>query len=587
MTEEEIRIIVDRVFTELRNNSKTIAQLSEKTEVDNCWFEIDNGFKISLSTLKKYIAGTESINITDLSDLDNYKLTTHRGVFNVYRGNILVGVLFIIQYQAPQHGGLQVFLSTFDYKMSGSSSLKMPSIIYRSTDYNNYQKWLEWKPYQTTFISNDGSVPENGAGIGLNDTNMSPSLNLFLKLSSYPKIVKWSGIVIETGIIQPGNSSTSSYNNIKFVKSAGCFAYDDRGTLYRSWYGSSDYYVSGALTKNIFVDMQNNVWIADSASTIKQISSSSSNSAQYCDVAKWSGKILDDDTASYIVDNTDLSSTGLNDPSKIVFKPLINSFLYHRAGEEYYNRWDNFEDFQAFVYPAENQPPFGEFNPGLKANVFPGTDGSYWIADSEKTIKLIGNTLDIIDGEYDPSFPSNFQPVADKILASPNFMARISYRSSATSDDIIFFRGCLPEKAYDFSSLFPLTLVGTGISGNTYLMMRYDKEIEIVCQKRTEIYQLPGDITKGFVNSNYDEVLGPYPAFKAAFDAGKIFVSKGTYLKVERRQGDGEHSYNITFSYYPYSNGSLRYAYIYMTANGSQWTDDPTNDTFSIKGTIV
>ena len=42
MTEEEIRIIVDRVFTELRNNSKTIAQLSEKTEVDNCWFEIDN-----------------------------------------------------------------------------------------------------------------------------------------------------------------------------------------------------------------------------------------------------------------------------------------------------------------------------------------------------------------------------------------------------------------------------------------------------------------------------------------------------------------------------------------------------------------
>lgn len=407
MTEEEIRIIVDRVFTELRNNSKTIMQLSEKTEVDNCWFEIDNGYRISLATILSKI----------------------------------------------------------------------------------------------------------GTGV-------------------YPKVLKWSGIIIENATIQPGNASTSSYNNIKFVKSAGCFAYEDRGILFRSWHGSSDYYDSGALTKNIFVDMQNNVWIADSASTIKQISSSSSNSAQYCDAAKWSGKILDDDTTSYIVDNTDLSFTGLKDPSKIVFKPLINSFLYQMAGDDYFNCWDNIDDFQAFPYPAENQPPFGEFNPGLKTNVFTGIDGSYWIANSDKTIKFIGNTLDIIDGEYDPSSPSNFQPVADKILTSPNFMARIEYRSSATSSDIIFFRGCLPEKAYDFSTSFPLTLVGTSTSGNTYLMMRYDKEIEIV--KIKTFSQLKnGDIVlpdKSTMTLSEYKSSGKSDAIGVVFDKNKgLFVRKNIY----------------------------------------------------------
>ena len=287
MTEEEIRIIVDRVFTELRNNSKTIAQLSEKTEVDNCWFEIDNGFKISLSTLKKYIAGTESINISELSDLDNYKLTTHRGVFNVYRGNILVGVLFIIQYRAPQHGGLQIFISGFNYKDLGASSLSMFSIIYRSTDYNNIQVWGEWKPYQNTFISNDGSVPTNN-GLGFNETNFAPSLSLFFKKLAYPKIVSWSGEVIEDADIV--SAGTGQVGSIVYILSKKTFALgvgasiaggyrkyysffegieDFQQNLYDSINRDSDFVPN--FTKNIFKGNDGSIWIADSASSIKKI----------------------------------------------------------------------------------------------------------------------------------------------------------------------------------------------------------------------------------------------------------------------------------------------------------------------------
>lgn len=98
------------------------------------------------------------------------------------------------------------------------------------------------------------------------------------------------------------------------------------------------------------------------------------------------------------------------------------------------------------------------------------------------------------------------------------------------------------------------------------------------------IYQLPGDITAGFSGSNYDEVLGTYPEFKAAFDAGKIFVSKGTYLKVNRVEGY-EDLYTITFSFF--KDVSLLYTYMSLLADGSQWSDNPDDDTYSIKGTFV
>lgn len=276
MTEEEIRIIVDRVFTELRNNSKTIAQLSEKTEVDNCWFEIDNGFKISLSTLKKYIAGTESINISDLSELDNYKLPTHRGVFNVYRGNILVGVLFIIQYQASHHGGLQVFLSTFDYKMSGTSSLSMPSIIYRSTDYNNIQVWGEWQPYQNTFISNDVSVTTN-SGLGFNETNFAPSLSLFFKKLAYPKVVEWSGTVTDVDFTPEMSSPfIDDASLIYFSTVKKSFYVLKDGKYYNSWGGELALYLfkdpsDMKLTKNIFKGLDESVWVAVSEDSIQRI----------------------------------------------------------------------------------------------------------------------------------------------------------------------------------------------------------------------------------------------------------------------------------------------------------------------------
>ena len=243
-----------------------------------------------LLEMAKLLESSESNNIyiSDLSELDNYKMTTHKGAFNVYlRGTLFVGVLFIIQYQAPQHGGLQVFLSTFDYKMSGSSSLSMPSIIYRSTDYNNNQKWLEWKPYQNTFISNDGSVPTNN-GLGFNETNFAPSLSLFLKKLAYPKIVSWSGEVIEDADIV--SAGTGQVGSIVYILSKKTFALgvgasiaggyreyysffegieDFQQNLYDSINRNSDFVPN--FTKNIFKGYDGSIWIADSASSIKKI----------------------------------------------------------------------------------------------------------------------------------------------------------------------------------------------------------------------------------------------------------------------------------------------------------------------------
>lgn len=233
-----------------------------------------------LLEMAKLLETSESnnINISDLSELDNYKLTTHRGVFNVYRGNILVGVLFIIQYQAAHHGGLQIFMSTFDYKMSGTSSLSMPSIIYRSTDYNNIEKWLEWQPYQNTFISDDGTVPTSG-GLGFNNTNFAPSLRLFLEKTNYTKIVSWSGEVVEdVNILE---ASTAQIGKVIFVQAKNTFAYrlGIAGVCYSNWLEAADFqentYESTDFVpnfkRNIFKGSDGSIWIADSASSIKKI----------------------------------------------------------------------------------------------------------------------------------------------------------------------------------------------------------------------------------------------------------------------------------------------------------------------------
>ena len=204
-----------------------------------------------LLEMAKLLESSESNNIyiSDLSELDNYKMTTHKGAFNVYlRGNLFVGVLFIIQYQAPQHGGLQVFLSTFDYKMSGSSSLSMPSIIYRSTDYNNNQKWLEWKPYQNTFISDDGTVPTSG-GLGFDNTNFAPSLRLFLE---YPKIIEWSGELLETNITFESESVVDVVpSEIYYYVIDKIFCVKRNNKYYNSWINKDD--SSGLNGKDYFV----------------------------------------------------------------------------------------------------------------------------------------------------------------------------------------------------------------------------------------------------------------------------------------------------------------------------------------------
>lgn len=519
MTEEEIRIIVDRVFTELRNNSKTIMQLSEKTEVDNCWFEIENGYRISLKTLiskfstiavfdksfsgldnfnskdkcniykiirngefngilivselsnsagfvqflmgsfyinpstgsldgvmgsvpndvkpnivcRRYINGQWSkwqyfqetflsddgsgtntlvaptlkyfveqlklyytkkeadnnftkkdsvnavrdISINQLSDLDTYTPHNKSGIYNVlmFGGTKHVGVLYVYNFQAPQHGGLQVFLSTFNYNNPGQSSLSMPSIIYRSTDYNNTEKWLEWKPYQTTFISQDGTVPENGGAIGLNESNMAPSLSFLYKKTDYPKVVEWSGIV---------------------------------------------------------------------------------------------------------EDDADIEDAGTGLEGQIVYISLRNTFAYkvelpYEGGTAYYAYFDGLEKFQNKRY--DSSP---DFVADFTKNIFKGADGSIWIADSATSIKIVSKTLDVIDGEYHEDNKEAFQHIADTLLASSNFLARILYHDTGDkSKELVFFNGCIPERNYGFSTVYPLMIVGISATGKIFMMHRYDKQIEI------------------------------------------------------------------------------------------------------------
>lgn len=372
MTEEEIRIIVDRVFTELRNNSKTIGQLSEKTEVDNCWFEIDNGFKISLDTLKKRIAGVESINVAYLSDLDAYTPHTKKGVFNVYRNNIHLGIIFIFQFEATNHGGLQIFFSSYNFTDFSESSLKMPSIIYRRYDYSGTKKWDSWKPYQTTFISNDGSVPDDGAGIGLDATNMVPALKLFLEKTDYPKVVEWSGELLD-----------------------GDITFEEESTI------------------NVI-------------------------------------------------------------PSEIYFSTTKNCFCVKRS-DKYYNSWLNKDDSSGI-----NGADYFVQNKAFTKNVFKGLDGSVWIADSSTSIKLVSKALDVIDGEYHENNKEAFQPIADKLLASSNFLARILYYfSDDKTYELVFFNGCIPERSYGFSTVYPLMIVGVSSTGKIFMMHRYNKQIEI------------------------------------------------------------------------------------------------------------
>lgn len=244
-----------------------------------------------LLEIAKLLESSESNNIyiSDLSDLDNYKMTTHRGVFNVYMGEILVGVLFIIQYQAAHHGGLQIFMSTFDYKMSGTSSLSMPSIIYRSTDYNNIEKWLEWQPYQNIFISNNGQAPSTDDPLGFNDTNVVPSLRLFLEKLAYPKVVEWSGKIYEDAEIT--SLGTVQVGSIVYIQAKKTFALGVGASIsggYKQYYAifegvedfQQNFYDSfdpdpdfvPNFTRNIFKAADGSIWIADSASSIKMIS---------------------------------------------------------------------------------------------------------------------------------------------------------------------------------------------------------------------------------------------------------------------------------------------------------------------------
>lgn len=489
------------------------------------------------------------IDIKSLSDLDSYTPYDKIGTYNVYRYSYL-GVLYVLPTLVPGAGGTQLFITTLQYNENGNGgSLGAPSIIFRVYNYRD-RTWGEWKPYQTTFITDDGNIPSYGGNVGFDETNISPSLRYINERTAYPKILKWSGTIIENGVIQPGNASTSSYNNIKFIKNKGCFAYDDRGKLYRSWYGAIDFQTSEELTRNIFIDRFGNIWVANSVNTIKQINTDapidgktygrsngqwtevSSSNLSSIQIAEWSGNI-DTTSSIHILENTSNEYGELNDTSQIVFHSTIKSFLYKNPQNEgyYYNNWVGFEKYQSNFYHIEESAE--EFNPGLKSNIFKGIDGSYWIANSQNSIQLIGNTLDIIDGEYDPSSPSNFQPVADKILASPNFMARIQYKlyetSSSSSYDLVFFKGSL-SKTYEFSTVFPLALVGTSASGKTYLMMRYDKQIEIIQQTKNEIYQLPGDITT--MGNSFDlDIIGSLDALKYAIKSGNIIVSSGVVLQ--------------------------------------------------------
>ena len=501
-----------------------------------------------LLEMAKLLESSESNNIyiSDLSELDNYKMTTHKGAFNVYlRGTLFVGVLFIIQYQAPQHGGLQVFLSTFDYKMSGSSSLSMPSIIYRSTDYNNNQKWLEWKPYQNTFISNDGSVPTNN-GLGFNETNFAPSLSLFLKKLAYPKIVSWSGEVIEDADIV--SAGTGQVGSIVYILSKKTFALgvgasiaggyrvyysffegieDFQQNLYDSINRNSDFVPN--FTKNIFKGYDGSIWIADSASSIKKIIDISADAPkdgkQY---GRANGKWAQIESAGTVTIDAELSESSTNPVQNAVVTKAVN------------------EAKEVILLPGS----LDEITTGL----------------SEPEIKAILGESTVLSVNK-----------AKKIFrdASGNVITNITVNSSVTP----YMNDC--AITYVSQNVIKKIVAEYSISTNAWKRVR-----EIVID--SPIYQLPGDITAGFSDSNYDQVLGTYPEFKAAYDAGKIFVSKGVMIKVALFMDDEDYkSFNITYNYVKLPGETLIYVFLNMTSDGTKWTDDPTFDKFKLKGELV
>lgn len=401
-----------------------------------------------LLEMAKLLESSESNNIyiSDLSELDNYKMTTHKGAFNVYlRGNLFVGVLFIIQYQAPHHGGLQVFLSTFDYKMSGSSSLSMPSIIYRSTDYNNNQKWLEWKPYQNTFISDDGTVPTSG-GLGFDNTNFAPSLRLFLE---YPKIIEWSGELLETNITFESESVVDVVpSEIYYYVIDKIFCVKRNNKYYNSWINKDDssglngkdYFVkNNSFTKNIFKGLDGSTWIATASDEIVHIV------GDYPKIISWSGEIVED---------ANILPMSTVKPGIVVFVTNKNTFAY-RTGSTYCSNWPNRSDFQANIYLGTG------FTAKFTKNLFKGSDGSIWIADSASSIKMIGKdevSADAPkdgkqyvrkDGKWTPFVSVNN---GDIVLPDKSTMTLESYKTSGRSDAIgvVFdkYKGLFVKKDY-------------------------------------------------------------------------------------------------------------------------------------------
>lgn len=294
---------------------------------------------------------------------------------------------------------------------------------------------------------------------------------------SYIQVAEWSGTVLEDAAIEYQSTLLSDPAKIVFIKSKGIFAYDmsdEYQTLYINNWGTLSLFQDFAffedkshpiLSKNIFHGSDDSIWIANGKSSIEILRI---GAAGYKVIVEWSGELIDGDITF------EEESTINVIPSEIYFSTTKNCFCVKRS-DKYYNSWLNKDDSSGI-----NGADYFVQNKAFTKNVFKGLDGSVWIADSSTSIKLVSKALDVIDGEYHENNKEAFQPIADKLLASSNFLARILYYfSDDKTYELVFFNGCIPERSYGFSTVYPLMVVGVSSTGKIFMMHRYNKQIEI------------------------------------------------------------------------------------------------------------
>ena len=214
------------------------------------------------------------ISDNDLATLDSYTYEKYSGAYNVYtaNGDRYRGLLLVLPTSLL--GTYQIFISNYSNNLAS-----LPFIKIRKYD----RVWSSWEYYESSFILDSNTSLSDG-----DKAKKAPSFRLFEKMTAYPKIVSWSGEVIEDADIV--SAGTGQVGSIVYILSKKTFALgvgasiaggyrvyysffegieDFQQNLYDSINRNSDFVPN--FTKNIFKGYDGSIWIADSASSIKKI----------------------------------------------------------------------------------------------------------------------------------------------------------------------------------------------------------------------------------------------------------------------------------------------------------------------------